>query len=284
MPRHVALHPLQFAFNLLTRSGRIGHANLTLRDPSLVRRVDAFVSGAGALAAPPLFAPLRLGALELRNRAVVEGFDAAETGAGLVLSPALAITGDGRVAPDSPTDPGAWREAVERVHAAGAKAMLALTHAGRRGACRPRAEGVDLPLRDGAWPLVSASPIAYTRRAQVPAELDETGMERIRAAFVDAARRGAEAGFDAVEVDLASGCLLASFLSTQLQPPRGRLRRGRRAVPAAGRRGGPRGVGRRAGRAGVGDPGRGRARRRAARGGRRADPRRHRPDHGVRRT
>ncbi len=215
VPRHVALHPLQFAFNLLTRSGRIGHANLTLRDPSLVRRVDAFVSGAGALAAPPLFAPLRLGALELRNRAVVEGFDAAETGAGLVLSPALAVTADGRVAPDSPTDPGAWREAVERVHAAGAKAMLSLTHAGRRAAGRPRSEGVDLPLRDGAWPLVSASPIAYTRRAQVPAALDEAGMARIRTAFADAARRGGEAGFDALEVDLASGGLLASFLSAR---------------------------------------------------------------------
>ena len=58
--------------------------------------------------------------------------------------------------------------------------MLRLTHAGRRGACRPRAEGADLPLRDGGWPLVSASPIPYTPRSAVPAELDEDGMERIR--------------------------------------------------------------------------------------------------------
>jgi anthraniloyl-CoA monooxygenase len=221
VPRHWALHPLQFAFNLLTRSGRIGHANLSLRDPALVRRVDAFMAagdGAAAggivpLAAPPAFAPLRLGEVELRNRAVVEGFDVgAGSGAGLVLSPGLAVTPDGRVAPDTPTDPLEWRDAVARVHEAGAKAMLALTHAGRRGACRPRAHGADLPLRAGGWPLVSASPIPYTRRSAVPAELDEDGMERIRAAFAGAARRGAEAGFDLVEIDLGQGYLLGSFL------------------------------------------------------------------------
>ena len=101
VPRHWRLDPLQFAFNLLTRSGRIGHANLSLRDPALVRRVDAFVAGGGAaLAAPPLFAPLKLGGLELRNRAVVQGFElGARSGAGLVLSPALAVTPDGRIAP-----------------------------------------------------------------------------------------------------------------------------------------------------------------------------------------
>ena len=215
VPRHWDLEPLQFAFNLLTRSGRIGHANLTLRDPSLVRRVDAFVAGGrAALAAPPLFAPLRLGSVELRNRGVVEGLDAgAGSGAGLVLAPALAVTPDGRITPECPRDPCEWREAVERLHAAGAKAMLALSHAGRRGACRPRAEGVDLPLREGGWPLVSASPIPYTRRSDVPQQLDAAGMERIRDAFSAAAARGAEAGFDVAELNLAQGYLLGSFLS-----------------------------------------------------------------------
>jgi anthraniloyl-CoA monooxygenase len=214
VPRHWGLHPLQFVFNLLTRSGRIGHANLSLRDPALVRRVDAFVAGdRAALAAPPAFAPLRLGELELRNRAVVEGLElGARAGAGLVLSPGLAVTPDGRIEPGTPTDPLAWRDAVARVHEAGARAMLALTHAGRRGACRPRSHGTDLPLREGGWPLVSASPIPYTRRSAVPAELDEDGMEQIRSAFAGAARRGAEAGFDAVEVDLGQGYLLGSFL------------------------------------------------------------------------
>ena len=204
VPRHWGLHPLQFAFNLLTRSGRIGHANLSLRDPQLVRRVDAFVSAAGSLAPPPLFAPLELRGLRLRNRAVVEGFELGErAGAGLALSPPVAVTGDGRVTPEEETTPPKPE----------GTAMLCLTHAGRRGACRPRAEGADLPLRDGAWPLVSASPIPYTPRSAVPQELDEAGMARIRDAFVAAARAGAEAGYAAIELDLGHGHLLASFLS-----------------------------------------------------------------------
>jgi anthraniloyl-CoA monooxygenase len=212
VPRHWGLPPLQFAFNLLTRSGRIGHANLSLRDPGLVRRVDAFLGGRGALAPPPLFAPLELHGLTLANRAVVPGLDDG-SGAGLMLSPGVAVTPDGRITPQDPDDAAGFREAVGRVHAAGGAAMLALLHAGRRGACRPRSEGIDLPLRQGGWPLVSASPLPYTRRSATPAELDEAGMDRIRDAFVAAARRGADAGFDAVELNLGQGYLLGSFLS-----------------------------------------------------------------------
>jgi anthraniloyl-CoA monooxygenase len=212
VPRHWGLPPLQFAFNLLTRSGRIGHANLSLRDPRLVRRVDALLGGRGALAPPPLFAPLELHGLTLPNRAVTRGLDD-RVGAGLYLSPGVAVTPDGRITPDDPVDPAGWRDEVERIHAVGGAAMLALNHAGRRGACRPRAHGVDLPLREGGWPLVSASPLPYSRRSATPAELDEAGMERIREAFVNAAQRGAEAGFDAVELNLGQGYLLGSFLS-----------------------------------------------------------------------
>jgi anthraniloyl-CoA monooxygenase len=208
VPRHMGLPPLQFAFNLLTRSGRIGHANLSLRDPRLVRKVDAFVGGRQALAPPPLFAPLELRGLRLANRAVVRGLDEV-VGAGLYLSPMVAVTPDGRITPDDPTDPAAWD--LDAIHAAGGAAMLVLNHAGARGACRPRSEGIDLPLREGGWPLVSATATPATRRSGTPAALDEAGMERIRDAFVDAARRGAEAGFDAVELNLAEGYLLSSF-------------------------------------------------------------------------
>ena len=133
VPRHWGLPPLQFAFNLLTRSGRIGHANLSVRDPRLVRRVDAFLGGRGALAPPPLFAPLELGGLRLANRAVAPGLDD-RSGAGLMLSPGVAVTPDGRITPDDPVDPAGWREDLERIRAAGGTAMLALNHAGRRGA------------------------------------------------------------------------------------------------------------------------------------------------------
>jgi anthraniloyl-CoA monooxygenase len=220
VPRHWGLHPLQFAFNLLTRSGRIGHANLTLRDPQLVRRVDAFVAGGKALAPPPLFAPLELRGIRLANRAVVEGFELGRrAGAGLILSPPVAVTDDGRVSPGDPTD----------APAPEGTAMLCLTHAGRRGACRPRAEGADLPLREGAWPLVSASPIPYTPRSATPRELDEAGMERIRAAFVAAARAGA--GYAAVELDLGHGHLLGSFLSPRSNTRADRYGEDRLAFP-----------------------------------------------------
>src|SRR3954452_18594361 len=106
VPRHWGLPPLQFAFNLLTRSGRIGHANLSLRDPGLVRRVDAFVGGRGALAPPPLFAPLEVRGLTLPNRAVVAELD--DLGAGLCLSPAVAVSEDGRVTPDDPVGLARW--------------------------------------------------------------------------------------------------------------------------------------------------------------------------------
>src|SRR4051794_6277390 len=137
VPRHWELPPLQFAFNLLTRSGRIGHANLSLRDPRLVRRVDAFVGGRGALAPPPLFAPLELRGLALRNRAVVAGLE--DPGAGLCLSPAIAVTADGRITPDDPVDLDGWRDDVERVHEAAApRCSCSITPAAAAPADRAR--------------------------------------------------------------------------------------------------------------------------------------------------
>ena len=124
------------------------------------------------------------------------------SGAALTLTPPVAVTPDGRITPDCPLD-----------FQAGERVMLCLSHAGRRGATRPRAHGADLPLRDGGWPLVSASPIPYTPRSAVPAELDETGMARIRDAFAAAAERAAAAGVAVLELNLAEGYLLGSFLS-----------------------------------------------------------------------
>jgi anthraniloyl-CoA monooxygenase len=223
------LEPLQFAFNLITRSGRIGHANLTMRDPRLVRALDGWFGGA-PLAPPPLFAPLRLRGLELPNRVVVEARAApaardgvagraeaegvrvaAAGGAGLVLTRPIAVTLDGRITPDCPalhTDAAAGGWALD-----GARVCALLTHAGARGATCPPSIGVDVPLARGAWPLVSASPVPYGPGLQTPAELDEQGMERVRAAFADAAARAARAGFAALELDMAEGRLLASFLS-----------------------------------------------------------------------
>jgi len=202
--RYRDLEPIQFAFNLLTRSSRISHASLTVRDPAFTRALDAWFTGATAVVAPPpMFAPLALRNLNLQNRAVVRP-DTSPAGAGLALSGFVAVSMEGRITPDTPTIDN-WTPAAHPV-------ALQLGHAGRRGACRPRSVGVDVPLRDG-WELVSASPLPYGPFSVVPRELDEDGMSAIREDFVAAARRAAELDVDVLELDCAHGYLLASFLS-----------------------------------------------------------------------
>jgi anthraniloyl-CoA monooxygenase len=210
---YLGLAPIQFAANLLTRSGRISHANLTQRDPHFMRVLDAWFAGdvlPGAVAPPPMFAPLRLGGVTVRNRVVRAG-DVAPAGAGLVLSGFVAVSEDGRTTPACPVMDDTWAPAVSRAHEAGASLAIRLGHAGRRGATRASG-GVDVPLRDG-WPLVSASPLPYTPFSPVPAELSPEDMVGVRDDFVAAAGRALDAGADALELDLADGYLLASFLS-----------------------------------------------------------------------
>jgi anthraniloyl-CoA monooxygenase len=245
--RYADFHPLQFAFNLLTRSGRIGYTNLTLRDPHFVRQLDSWFTSAAdgpnargshlAIAPPPVFAPLRLPTLELRNRVVhapigesatpdgrpsrADGARLAEAalgGAGLVLTGFVAVAPDARTTPRCRTLHGdeqtsAWASIVDQVHDAGAKLAVRIGHAGRRGATRPREDGVDIPLATGGWPLVSASPIPYTARSTVPSAMDAGDMERVRDDFAAAAGRAADAGFDVCELDFAHGHLLHAFVS-----------------------------------------------------------------------
>ena len=167
--------PLQFAFNLLTRSGRIGHANLSLRDPRLVRRVDAFVSAAGgALAPPPLFAPLELRGLSSPTGRWWPGLDD-RLRRGPVLSPGLAVTPDGRITTDDPRSL-RWREDVEAIHAAGAAAMLApeprrparslpAARGGRRPAAARRRLAAGLGRRRSPTRRAAPRPPSSTRRA-----------------------------------------------------------------------------------------------------------------------
>jgi anthraniloyl-CoA monooxygenase len=223
------LEPPEFAFNLLTRSGRISHGNLAQRDPSFVRALDAWFAGRGpwadgaAIAPPPMFAPLRLGTAALPNRVAVEARDAtpaslagaARAGAGLVIAPLAAVSPEGRVTPETPVlgGTGDWAAAVDAVHSAGALAAVRIGHAGRRGATCPRRVGVDVPLGADGWPLVAASAIPYGPGAATPAALAEDGMREIAESFATGARHAADAGFDVLVVDMAHGHLLAGFLS-----------------------------------------------------------------------
>lgn len=243
--RYAAFEPIQFAFNLLTRSRRISYVNLSLRDPDLVRAFDGWYSsrargvtdGHARLSPPPMFAPFTVGRLRLPHRTVAaapnqdsarDGMPderirdglrrSAESGAGLVLTEQTAVSPEGRVTSGSPGiyqagHTRAWSGIVDDVHQRDGWIALQLGHAGRRGSSRPRSEGIDRPLRTGSWSLVSASAIPYAHRSPVPRAIDGRGMATVIAQFGAAARAASSAGFDMLELNFAHGYLLASFLS-----------------------------------------------------------------------
>jgi anthraniloyl-CoA monooxygenase len=237
--RYDGFDPVQFAFNLLTRSGRIGHLELTKRDPRFVATVDRFLAGtpAALVPPPPLLTPLRQRKVTIPNRVAVavvgeddadggrlaeaaerRHLDAVAAGPGVVVSELVAVAPDGRVTPGTP---GLWEEAHaepwSRIAAAarrrGTRLAVRLGHAGRRGATRPRRHGVDRPLADGGWPLLAASAIPYGRGSATPRAMQRADMARVAGDFARAARRAAAAGADLLLLDLAHGYLLGGFLS-----------------------------------------------------------------------
>jgi anthraniloyl-CoA monooxygenase len=243
--RYQHFEPQQFVFHLLTRSGRIGYDNLKQRDPYFVAAVDRWFAAraeadkASALIAPPaMFTPLRVGTTTLPNRAVfvstptyeaIDGVPGTETaehllrlargGAGMVITEPVAVALDGRI---SPLDPGiytpdqqtAWESIVASIHQEStANIALLLNHSGRRGATRPRTDGLDRPLRDSDWPLLAPSPIPYTPANQTPREMDPDDIHCVQDAFTSAAHAAAAAGCDVLILDMSRGYLLGSFLS-----------------------------------------------------------------------
>ncbi len=245
---HGRLEPPQFAMSLLTRSLRVTHDNLKLRDPGFVSEVDRwFASRAerqsrvtlrAVPAPPPMFTPFRLREMLLDNRVVVSPMcqysaedgtpgdwhlvnlgSRAVGGAALVVAEMTDVSREGRITLGctgmyKPDHVVAWKRIVDFVHAASpARIALQLAHAGRKGATRRLWEGGDEPLADGAWPLISASAIPFHPYSQVPRAMDRADMDRVRGEFVAAARMAQEAGFDMLELHVAHGYLLASFIS-----------------------------------------------------------------------
>jgi anthraniloyl-CoA monooxygenase len=246
--RYHDTEPLQFAFNLLTRSLRITHENLRLRDPTLVAQVDRwFAEQAGRQSGhpvtvdpcpPPLFTPYRLRELVLPNRIVVSSMcqyraddglpndwhlvhlaSRAIGGAGLVMTEMTDVSREGRISPGCagmylPAHVAGWQRIVEFVHQESeAKIGIQLAHAGRKGSTRVLWEGEDEPLPEGNWPLIAPSPIPYRPHNQTPREMTRGDMDHVAADFVRASRMADAAGFDLLELHLAHGYLLASFIS-----------------------------------------------------------------------
>ncbi|MEV4443555.1 bifunctional salicylyl-CoA 5-hydroxylase/oxidoreductase [Streptomyces sp. NPDC049577] len=235
---HVGAPPHRFAFGLLTRSRRVTHDNLRLRDPRFVTAVE---DEAGVPpGTPPMFTPFRLRGLTLRNRVVVSPMDMysavdgtpgdfhlvhlgarALGGAGLVMTEMVCVSPRGRITPGctglyAPEHETAWRRITDFVHerAPGTAIGVQLGHSGRKGSTRLMWEGIDQPLPDGNWPLVAASPLPYRPGVnQTPHALTAEGMAAVRDEFVRAAEAAARAGFDLLELHCAHGYLLSGFLS-----------------------------------------------------------------------
>jgi anthraniloyl-CoA monooxygenase len=232
--RYMGQEPRIFAFNLLTRSRRITYTELQLRDPEFIASVDAAFSSR-----PPMFTPFRLRGMELENRVVVSPMDMYCSvdgtpgdfhlvhlgqrgigGAGLVMTEMICVSREGRITPgcgglyrDEHT--AAWKRIVDFVHKNGrAKIGCQLGHAGRKGSTKLMWEAEDQPLDAGNWALIAPSPLPYLPGiSQVPREMTRADMDAVRDDFVAAARRAAAAGFDLLEIHMAHGYLLSSFLS-----------------------------------------------------------------------
>ena len=245
--RYTAQDPIQFTFNLLTRSKRITYDNLRRRDPELVEGVDLWWAGQhrievpdGERPRPPALTPFSARGLELANRVVVSPMcqysardglvddwhlvhlgSRAIGGAGLVFTEMTDVLPEGRITRQcaglwSDEHAAAWRRIVDFVHRhSRGKIGIQLAHAGRKGSVRHPWDGEDVPLtaEEGAWVTLAPSPIPFRSGWPAPRQMDRRDMDRVRDAFVEAARLAESAGFDVIELHMAHGYLLSSFLS-----------------------------------------------------------------------
>ncbi|MDE0897673.1 MAG: bifunctional salicylyl-CoA 5-hydroxylase/oxidoreductase [Longimicrobiales bacterium] len=247
--RYLDLDPVQFAFTLLTRSLRITHEDLRLRDPDFLVSVDALVADQAETQSrthvsrrpvpPPMFTPFRLREVVVPNRVVVSPMcqymavdgtvgdwhlqhlgSRAVGGAGMVYAEMTDVSPEARISPGcaglyKPEHVDAWKRIVDFIHGESpAKVAMQLGHAGRKGATKNLWEGDSEPLREGGWELLSASPLPYfPDRSQTPREMTRADMDEVLRDYVRATEYANEAGFDLLEVHMAHGYLLASFIS-----------------------------------------------------------------------
>ncbi|MEU9105249.1 bifunctional salicylyl-CoA 5-hydroxylase/oxidoreductase [Streptomyces xanthophaeus] len=229
----------QFAFNLLTRSRRVTHHNLRLRDARFTRAVERDF-GCPDERTPPMFTPFTLRGLTLRNRVVVSPMDMysardgvpgdfhlvhlgarALGGPGLVMTEMVCVSSEGRITPGcaglyTQEQADAWKRIADFVHtsAPGTALGVQLGHSGRKGSTRVMWEGMDDPLPEDNWPLVAASALPYRPGVSaLPRAATTADLEAIRSDFAAAAVRAAACGFDLLELHCAHGYLLSGFLS-----------------------------------------------------------------------
>ncbi len=243
LDRYLHFEPIQFAYSLLTRSQRVSHENLRLRDPDWLEGVERWFQSKACgremnEPAPPMFAPFRLREMTLANRVVVSPMAMysaedgipddfhlvhygarAQGGAGLLYTEMTCVSPEGRITPGctgmyAPEHVEAWRNIVDFVHAnSEAKFCLQLGHSGPKGSTKLGWEGYDVPLEGGNWPLLAASEVPWSPDNQVPRPMSRADMDAVVAQFVCAVGMGLEAGFDMIELHAAHGYLLSCFIT-----------------------------------------------------------------------
>lgn len=244
LDRYIGFDPMQFTYSLMTRSQRVSHENLRLRDPAWLDGIERWFAEKAEANQPcqPMFAPFTLRGLTLANRVVVPPmltYSAAEDGsitpfhavhygaralggAGLIITETLAVAAEGRATPGCPglyddSHVEGWKGMTEfaRKHSK-ARTCAQLGHAGPRAACKvPFEAAYDEPL-DTPWPIVAATAMPWKAGGIVPRALDVSEMPQIVQQFADAARRAEEAGFDMIELHAGHGSLLSSFITPVL--------------------------------------------------------------------
>ncbi|MBF9051409.1 bifunctional salicylyl-CoA 5-hydroxylase/oxidoreductase [Roseobacter sp. HKCCD9010] len=241
--RYLHMDPVQFNYSLLTRSQRISHENLRLRDPDWLLSAEKwFQDQAGAPSnapvRPPMFAPFKLRDMTLENRVVVSPMaqykavdgcptdwhlihygERAKGGAGLIYTEMTCVSETGRITPGcpglyAPEHEAAWARLIDFVHGeTEAKICCQIGHSGRKGSTNIGWEGMDTPLASGNWALISASAIPWSAENAVPREMTRADMDAVRNQFVAAAQMAERAGFDMIELHAAHGYLISSFIS-----------------------------------------------------------------------
>src|SRR5690606_4949285 len=219
--RALDFDPVQVNYPLLTRSQRISHENLRLRDPDWLRSAeDWFQNQAGGQPGrTPMFAPFRLKDMALKNRIVVSPMaqyraedglptdwhfvhycERAKGGAGLVYTEMTCVSPEGRITPGcpglyTPEQEAAWKRIVDFVHReTDARICCQLGHAGRKASTKVGWEGTDIPLDEGNWEIIAPSPIPWAEGNQIPREMTRADMDMVRDQFVAATEAAARAG------------------------------------------------------------------------------------------
>jgi len=238
--RYLDMPAPQFAYSLLTRSQRISHENLRLRDPNWLRSAEDWFQEqvGGTPGRAPMFAPYQLRDMRLENRVVVSPMaqykatdgcptdwhfvhyaERAKGGAGLVYTEMTCVSPEGRITPGcpglyAPDHEAAWKRLVDFVHAeTPAKLCCQIGHSGRKGSTQLGWEKMDAPLPSGNWPLMSASALPWQDGNAVPKAMDRADMDLVRDQFVAATLMAQRAGFDMIELHAAHGYLISSFIS-----------------------------------------------------------------------